>query len=88
MTITDEDQQTALTPARIIAGLIRHRDSDNRATASALGAEIAEWLVGTVGFDRPADLVAFVERTNPDKRMGAGRLAELIVAEFNLDKEH
>lgn len=33
-------------------------------------------------------LAEFVERTNPDKRMGAGRLAELIVAEFRLDEEN
>jgi hypothetical protein len=76
-----------LTPSRLISGLIQYRDADNSASAGDLGAIIAAWLTEVTGFARTADLIAFVERTNPDKRMGAGRLAELIVAEFQLDEE-
>lgn len=76
-----------LTPTRIIAGLIQHRDGDNRLSAHDLGAAIADWLAETVDFRRGTELVAFVERTNPRKDVGAGALAERIVAQFELDGE-
>jgi hypothetical protein len=66
-----------------IAEHIRRVDASNQLAPTELGWEIVLWMKPVFG----ADLVGFVERTNPDKRMGAGRLAELIVAEFNLDEE-
>ncbi len=72
-----------------IAQHIRIVDGGNKMPARDLGREIALYLghkPNGVRYDS-ADLVGFVERTNPDKTMGAGALAELIVAEFNLDEE-
>lgn len=66
-----------------LAQFIRRVDGDNALSPAALGWEIVGWLPPIFG----ADVVGFVERTNPDKRLGAGRLAELIVAEFKLDEE-
>ncbi len=73
-----------------IAGFIRRIDGNNRLPARVLGGRIADFVNGLDGLSRDiADLrtqfADFVERTNPDKQMGAGALAELIVAEFDLD---
>jgi hypothetical protein len=69
-----------------IAAHIRRMDGANQMPAAELGYAIAGFLI-VANQSRPAaDIVAFVERTNPDKRMGAGALAELIVAEFQLDE--
>lgn len=70
-----------------MAGLIRQVDEDNTLTPTDLGEAIAMKLPPFYTSLRGRDLIAFVERINPDKTMGAGHLAELIVAEFNLDKE-
>jgi hypothetical protein len=77
-----------------IAAIIREVDGDNTMPAADLGWELACRLADAmhdfyVKHDLYADVIMrFVERTNPDKRMGAGRLAELIVTEFELDKEN
>lgn len=69
-----------------IAQHIRFVDGGNRMPARDVGIEVGRF-VETDGCQGCVDLVAdFVARTNPDKRMGAGALAELIVAEFNLDE--
>ena len=66
---------------------IRIVDGRNEATPKALGELISNWL-DNAGHELPREpVIAFVERTNPDKQMGAGRLAELIVDEFDLDDE-
>ena len=70
-----------------IAQHIRAVDGGNQLTARELGQRLASRLHGDGHFVPTADLVPFVERTNPDKRLGAGALAELIVAEFRLDEE-
>ncbi|WP_045740802.1 hypothetical protein [Actinoplanes rectilineatus] len=72
-----------------VAGLIREVDGANRMTATGLGAVLAERLVVFYGAAElnVSDVVEFVVRTNPDKQLGAGVLAELIVAEFGLDAE-
>lgn len=79
-----------ITVTDALAGIIRQVDNDNTMPASSLGREIAWHHCAPKSLARTsaADVAAFVERTNPDKRMGAGELAELIVAEFDLDKEH
>ena len=71
-----------------IAQHIRIVDGGNRLTPGELGAALANHLVQRCGpfIIFAADVVEFVERTNPDKKLGAGHLAELIVAEFDLDK--
>jgi hypothetical protein len=53
-----------------------------------LGATLASRLCVFYSDLEVIDVIAFVERANPDKRLGAGSLAELIVAEFDLDKEN
>jgi hypothetical protein len=73
-----------------IAGEIRRVDGGNMLTARVLGEAIDVFL-------RDKDMVAdaanpyavedFIARKNLNKLMDAGHLAELIVAEFNLDKE-
>lgn len=72
-----------------IAQQICFVDGDNQLSAAELAWGIAstEELARTLAVVRVADLIAFVERVNPDKTLGAGRLAELIVEEFDLDKE-
>jgi len=70
-----------------IADMIREVDGDNRMTSTFLGATLASRLCVFYSDLEVVDVIAFVDRTNPDKRMGAGRLAELLDAEFNLDKE-
>ena len=72
------------------AKLICYVDGDNTLTPHQLGHEIAfhlNMMPRHLRRDSNA-VIAFVKRTNPDKRMGAGRLAELLVAEFDLDKEN
>lgn len=70
-----------------LAQFIRRVDGDNTATPKALGELISNWIDGE-GYEVPReDVIAFVERANPDKWVGAGRLAGLIVAEFGLDEE-
>jgi len=70
-----------------IADMIREVDGDNRMSPTNLGATLASRLCVFYSDLEVTDVIEFVERTNPDKQMGAGRLAELIVAEFDLDKE-
>jgi hypothetical protein len=72
-----------------IAEVIREIDGDNKMAVQELSAALSNRFVTYYGHDVlfASDVVEFVERTNPDKRLGAGRLAELIVAEFDLDKE-
>ncbi len=70
-----------------VAAVIRADDGANTITPGALGDAVSNRL-DQAGFETArADVVAFVERTNGDKRCTPERLAELIVAEFNLDKE-
>ncbi len=71
-----------------MAGIIRQVDGDNLLSPTDLGEAVAMKLPPFYTTLRGRDLIAFVERTNPDKRMGAGQLAELIVAEFRLDEEN
>ncbi len=73
--------------ADALAGIIRAVDGDNTLSAGDLGWEIATRVCPSRLDLYGTDFVKFVERTNPDKAMGAGQLAELIVAEFDLDKE-
>ena len=70
-----------------MAGIIRQVDGDNTLTPTDLGEAIAMKLPPFYTTTRGRDLIAFVERSNPNKRLVAGALAELIVAEFDLDKE-
>jgi hypothetical protein len=69
-----------------LAATIRRIDGDNTLDPHDLGRLLAEHeplrrkVIDT-------ELAAFVERTNPRKDVGAGALAELIVAEFELDGE-
>nr|WP_221374475.1 hypothetical protein [Actinoplanes polyasparticus] len=72
-----------------IAEVIREIDGDNAMPASRLGREIA-WHARapkTLARVLAVDVAAFVERTNADKALPPARLAELLVAEFDLDKE-
>lgn len=73
-----------------IAAVIRQMDGDNTMQPRTLGVKVATALSLSRAdcFDKAVPIVAFVERTNPDKTLGAGALAELIVAEFDLDKEN
>lgn len=77
-----------------LAAFIRRVDGNNAIFPAALGRRIGWTLAdrrGIQGIDARAAyierVVAFVERTNPDKRMGAGALAQRIAAEFGLDGE-
>jgi hypothetical protein len=76
-------------PINDIAAIIREVDGGNRLDIYELGWKVQERLDSQRSPRKPlgADLVLFLARTNPDKKMGAGRLAELIVAEFDLDEE-
>lgn len=68
-----------------IAQHIRIVDGGNKLPARDLGEKIGNYLDDD-GCKGCVDLVAdFVARINPDKRMGAGALAEVIAAEFGLD---
>jgi len=71
-----------------IAQIIRVADGNNRAKPETLAMAIEDGLqdldIYTVGW-KP--LAEFLQRSNPDKQIGAGRLAELIVAEFRLGEE-
>lgn len=71
-----------------IAKAIHEVDGNNRMAPDEVGYAVAGYLIVTNRLKdlRVADIVEFVERTNPDKRLGAGALAELIVAEFGLDE--
>ncbi|GAA0494182.1 hypothetical protein Ade02nite_20590 [Paractinoplanes deccanensis] len=82
MTAPYETNEPTVTDLAIhdLVNLIRDVDGDNSLSSYELGLELY-YRLGVTG------VVGFVERTNPDKRLGAGQLAELIVAEFNLDKE-
>jgi hypothetical protein len=71
-----------------LAGIIRQVDGNNALSPTDLGWEIASKMPPFFLNGYGQALADFVERTNPDKRMGAGRLAELIVAEFRLDEEN
>lgn len=70
-----------------LAQNIRIVDGGNRMSPHELGVVVAEFLSVRPYRRDSAEVIAFVKRTNPDKRIGAGRLAELIVAEFRLDEE-
>lgn len=74
-------------PINDIAAHIRRVDGGNRMGPAELGWAIQEFV--DQGREKPlgADVPLFVERINPDKTMGAGALAEAIVAEFGLDPE-
>jgi hypothetical protein len=69
-----------------MAGIIRQVDGDNTLPPTELGEAITAKLPPFFAAKHGYRLVAFIERTNPDKAMGAGALAELIVAEFQLDE--
>jgi hypothetical protein len=71
----------------VIAAHIRRVDGGNRLTPHELGMALCDLLGHRPYRLDSTELIGFVKRTNPDKRMGAGALAELIVAEFNLDEE-
>lgn len=72
-----------------IAEVIREIDGDNDLPAVQLGKKLSETLYrrSLIGVNRMGAVVAFVISTNPDKALTPDRLAELIVAEFDLDKE-
>lgn len=70
-----------------IADMIREVDRDNRMTATNLGATLASRLCVFYGDLEVVDVIDFVVEVNPDKTLGAGRLAGLIVEEFQLDEE-
>lgn len=70
-----------------IAQLIHKVDGGNTLTAHDLGKELAVSVSLKGNGVHPLNVVAFVEHTNPDKAMGAGQLAELIVAEFDLEDQ-
>ncbi|HEY6115929.1 MAG TPA: hypothetical protein VI172_08225 [Candidatus Dormibacteraeota bacterium] len=70
-----------------IAQHIRRIDGNNNMPAGELGNKVMCQFYELFPDGRRSEVAAFVERTNPDKRMGAGALAELICAEFNLPKE-
>ncbi|MET0416656.1 MAG: hypothetical protein ABW022_11615 [Actinoplanes sp.] len=75
-----------------IAAHIREVDPDNKAHPADLGDDIARFLIPgfplTALAARTEEVKDFVFYRNRDKQLDAGRLAELIVAEFDLDKEH
>ncbi len=75
-----------MTTVNNIASLIRKVDGDNQMELPEFSATLTRRLVDWYGHDRlfGSEVVEFIERSNPDKRMGAGQLAELIVAEFDL----
>jgi hypothetical protein len=85
--IDDGDLMTARVVTDI-AEVIREIDPDNRLPLAELSATLTNRLITFYGDEDlfAADIVAFVERTNWDKQLGAGALAELIVAEFGLDE--
>ena len=74
------------TMADVLASILRVEDSDNRLSPKDLGLAIADKFPPSLINEHGNALAAFVERANPDKHLGADRLAELIVAEFRLDK--
>lgn len=69
-----------------LASHIRRVDGGNRLSAYELGEEVNDFLYrrSLIDADQLSPVNHFVVRTNPDKRMGAGALAEAIVAEFEL----
>jgi hypothetical protein len=71
-----------------LAGIIRNVDGDNSMRPRDLGYAIADKFPPFIINQHGNDIAAFVERTNPDKQIGASALAELIVAEFDLDEEN
>ncbi|MGK5682426.1 hypothetical protein [Actinoplanes sp. URMC 104] len=81
------------TAARIlddIAATIRELDDPEDGLSAVELGELLSHHLPAYGLERhrKPEVAPFVARTNPDKRVGAGHLAELIVAEFDLDKEH
>ncbi len=71
-----------------IAATIRYADGNNRAKPEALAMAIEDGLQDLdIYAVQWKPLAEFLQCTNPDKRINAGRLAELIVAEFNLSQE-
>jgi hypothetical protein len=71
-----------------IAAHIRRVDGSNKMPARVVGTRIANFLDGVTDGSEETQIRIedFVERTNLDKTVGAGALAELIVAEFRLDE--
>ena len=80
----------ATTMTDALAQIIRKMDGNNDRSPQQVGQFAALFLArrDLIGLEQTPAVIAFVERTNPDKRMGAGRLAELIVTEFRLDEEN
>lgn len=70
-----------------MAGLIRQVDGDNRLSPTDLGEAIVAKMPPHFQTTHGKALVSLVAEQNPDKRLSAGRLAELIVADFDLSKE-
>ncbi len=72
-----------------IAAVIREIDGDNQMPAFQLGREIAwhERAPRSLARILAADISSFVARTNADKMCTPERLAELLVAEFDLDAQ-
>lgn len=65
-------------------------DGENKLDPHKLGNEIAGFLIDRgliVTEDDEIAVTNFAADANPDKKVGAGRMAELIVAEFGLDEE-
>lgn len=72
-----------------IAQLIRIVDGANRLKNETLAVEIEDFLHDrNIYAVERKPLANLLIRTNPDKTMDAGQMAELIVAEFGLDKEY
>lgn len=66
-----------------IAAHIRRVDGDNKLDSNILGQRIAEQFLPEAD-RRVGDLAGYVGFINADKSMGAGALAEAVVAEFEL----
>ena len=69
-----------------LAGIIRQVDGNNQLSPTDLGKAIVAKMPPFIQNTHGLGMISFVERINPNKTMSAGLLAELIVAEFGLDK--
>ena len=70
-----------------LAAIIRKVDGDNTLSAHDLGMEIAALIVPCFSDLYGEDVIRFVERVNPAKRLGAHGLAGEIVDHFDLENE-
>lgn len=70
-----------------IAATIRRVDGNNNADARTVAFAIADQLTGEalVEFIDEYEVIAVIEKRNPDKTMGAAALADAIVDDLNLD---